>query len=167
MSKHKSSPTPDPRCGSKAGYTAHARRGENACDACRAANTGATKKHRTQTPDDGQPATRVTPTTDPSPGVPRLTDPDEYRRLHYPDDKPTPACAGDWELFDPPGQYEPRDDYSARAALARKVCHWCPILDDCADRTAGLPKNARAGFTYAGATFNAAGDPIKTQAAAA
>ncbi|MBB0990922.1 hypothetical protein G6009_05495 [Dietzia sp. SLG510A3-30A2] len=162
----KSDPTPDPRCGTRAGYKAHARRDEWSCDPCRAANTHATKKHRNPTPDD-DPAERATVSTDASPGVPQLTDPDEYRRLHYPDDKPTPACAGDWRLFDPPGQYEPRDDYSARAALARKVCRWCPVLDECADRVAGLPNRDKRGFTYAGTTFDAAGVPIKNQEAAA
>lgn len=49
MSENKKSPTVDPkgRCGTAAGYQAHRRRGEKACDECRAAQT-ATNRARKQ-----------------------------------------------------------------------------------------------------------------------
>lgn len=84
---------------------------------------------------------------------------EEYVRLHYPDRDAMPACAGEHELFDPPEPHEPQADHRERAALARKVCHWCPILDDCAEFAASLTNRARRGFTYAGITYNAAGNP--------
>ena len=40
-------PTPDPRCGTIAGYSAHRRRGESACPACHAANRNRSREsHR-------------------------------------------------------------------------------------------------------------------------
>lgn len=88
----------------------------------------------------------------------RLTD--EYRRLHYLHDEPLPACAGEYDLFDPPELAETRGEYRERAALARKLCHWCPILDACAERVAALTNRDKRGFTCAGVTYNSVGDPI-------
>ena len=48
MSENKKMPTPDPkgRCGSTAGYQAHRRRGEQACDACRTAHSAADRARK-------------------------------------------------------------------------------------------------------------------------
>lgn len=69
------------------------------------------------------------------------------------------ACTGDWELFDPPGPHEPRTTYTERAALARHICDQCPMLARCAEFVTELTVDDRRGFTYAGITYNAAGDP--------
>lgn len=48
----KKAPTPDPkgRCGTYAGYTAHGRRGETACQPCRTANTTRQRERRRAKP---------------------------------------------------------------------------------------------------------------------
>lgn len=84
---------------------------------------------------------------------------DEYRRLHYPDAEAVPACAGEHDLFDPPAPHEATTLSRERADLARKICRYCTILDGCADLAASLHKRVRAGFTYAGVTYNSVGEP--------
>lgn len=42
----KKRPTKDKRCGTRAGYRAHHRRGETACSACKSANAAATRQRR-------------------------------------------------------------------------------------------------------------------------
>lgn len=46
MASRKKAPTTDKRCGTRAGYSAHGRRGERACSACMEANRARTAKRR-------------------------------------------------------------------------------------------------------------------------
>lgn len=99
-------PTPDPkgRCGSSAGYQAHRRRGEEACDACRTAHSAAAytrkqgKKAKKSPP--AKPRRRhvpiehnlgdveETPTTDQEPAI----DATEPAETPNPAEEPTPAA---------------------------------------------------------------------------
>ncbi|MGQ9408938.1 hypothetical protein [Mycolicibacterium gilvum] len=46
-------------------------------------------------------------------------------------DLPDAACAGRWELFDPPEPSEDEDDTDYRQTAALRVCNSCPALGDC------------------------------------
>lgn len=151
-------PTSDPRCGSKAGYTAHWRRGENACEACRVANTEAMREHRER----GR--TSKKPTPDPRcgtrSGVGRhmrrgetLCGPcgDENRLMRLaqapvPKTRPPlpPSDAFDEAacypavkirpglmLHDTRQRGETDDQWQARLRQARTVCRTCPALTAC------------------------------------
>ncbi|MBY3989138.1 hypothetical protein HQO84_16715 [Rhodococcus fascians] len=51
------------------------------------------------------------------------------------------ACIGRSDLFDPPGDGEPRDVVDARHRAAARVCWTCPALDACRDWATGEPSS--------------------------
>lgn len=60
------------------------------------------------------------------------------------------ACAGRWELFDPPADDEPRDAAAYRHTAAEALCTGCPCITACAELVAALPAAQRVGV-WAGA----------------
>lgn len=58
MSKKKPTSDPRGRCGTRAGYDAHRKRGERACDACRYANTLRQRRKRSAKRGESEPGVR-------------------------------------------------------------------------------------------------------------
>ncbi|MGX1598615.1 hypothetical protein ACWIDS_16315 [Dietzia maris] len=144
-------PTPDPRCGSRAGYTAHWRREENACEECRQANLQQKRDWRAE-----QARTSKPPTDHVNCGTPAgaarhsrrgesLCPPclDARREARQKPALPMrpplpPASAFDgaachpWTgLHDARRHGESDDKWQARLAAARHVCGTCPAFTAC------------------------------------
>lgn len=61
-------------------------------------------------------------------------------------------CVGHWDLFDPKGDQETREDYEARSEVARAICRRCPVLRRCRRHVEDTPR-ARVMGTWAGVTW--------------
>lgn len=70
------------------------------------------------------------------------------------------ACAGLWELFDPRGDREDQEHYTARIYRAQTICARCPIFDDCRTFAANARPRDRAG-TWAGTAYDHKGRPVR------
>lgn len=149
-------PTPDPRCGTPAGYTAHRRRGEGTCGPCRAAR--ADEKRRCSNVTSKPPTDHVSCGT--TSGAARHArrgerhcDPCRQARLEarratnpvletrpprpdrdqfedaacYPAIKVEPGVM----LHDCRHPHEPDDQWQARLKAARAVCAACPVRAAC------------------------------------
>lgn len=147
------SPTLDPRCGSKAGYTAHWRRGENSCEACRVANTSAVQAHRERkrapTP-DSRCGTEAGPRAHRRRGESTCeacraayADGQRARREHEralralrpprpAQDELDGAVCHPWTgSHDSRRNHESDEQWQARLALARRICGTCPVFVAC------------------------------------
>lgn len=65
-------------------------------------------------------------------------------------DLPDAACKGGPELFDPPGEGEPKPAVEARHRRAQAVCADCPALTACTDWLATLTPRKRPRGVVAG-----------------
>lgn len=64
---------------------------------------------------------------------------------------PGAACAGRPELFDPAGEYEPRQSVIRRHEAAVRLCRFtCPALTECTAWAEGLTPRQRPGGVLAG-----------------
>lgn len=64
---------------------------------------------------------------------------------------PGAACAGRPELFDPAGEYEPRQSVIRRHEAAARMCTFtCPALDECRAWFTTLPPSRRPSGVVAG-----------------
>lgn len=149
MSENKKKPTPDPkgRCGTAAGYQAHRRRGEQACDECRDAQT-ATNRARRQglQPEKAPPAkprrrhipiehkleALETGTNDPRPVE---MPPESVEETKEPAQEPTsdakePAKAAEAPDTSKPKQAPSKPARSAKATAVRKVPDGVPTPPD-------------------------------------
>ena len=64
---------------------------------------------------------------------------------------PGAACAGRPELFDPAGEYEPRQSVIRRHEAAVRLCRFtCPALTECELWLDQLPRSQRPGGVVAG-----------------
>lgn len=148
-------PTPDPRCGTHAGYVAHWRRGENACDPCRdghnAGNRASSNKRRVSlTPTDHEECGTSTGAALHARRGERLCEECRQARLEKRRDKssvgrpPRPtkeamdgaACHGLMHaprvmLHDCRQPHEADAEWNARRAAARAVCRRCPVFAAC------------------------------------
>lgn len=145
-------PTPDPRCGSKAGYTAHWRREENACEECRVANAEAVRTHRVRSRVPKPPTPHDSCGT--RPGAARHSGRGESlceactaaraqaKRDAHPVPKVRPplppraafdgaACFPWTGSHDARRPYETDQEWRVRLATARRVCGTCPAIAAC------------------------------------
>ena len=147
-------PTPDRRCGTRAGYRAHWRRGENSCEPCREANaTQAREWHDRNRTKASKPATD-SPKCGTTAGAQRhsrlgeelctpcLDARRQARREKSPVLPPRPpkptadalaqaACRPWTGSHDSRRAWETDDEWTARLRTARAVCATCPAYTAC------------------------------------
>lgn len=68
------------------------------------------------------------------------------------------ACIDQWDTFDPRGDHEGDDEYTARVYRAQTICGTCPILTDCRRYASNARPRDRAGV-WAGTAYDASGRP--------
>ncbi|HIW69674.1 MAG TPA: WhiB family transcriptional regulator [Candidatus Dietzia merdigallinarum] len=71
------------------------------------------------------------------------------------------ACIGLWHEFDPRGDHEGDDEYTARVYRAQTICGTCPILTDCRGYASNARPRDRAGV-WAGVAYDSNGRPART-----
>ena len=69
------------------------------------------------------------------------------------------ACIGLWHEFDPRGDHEGDDEYTARVYRAQTICGTCPILTDCREYAQNARPKDRAGV-WAGVSYDIKGRPV-------
>lgn len=128
MSENIKKPTPDPkgRCGTAAGYHAHRRRGEKACDKCRAAQNDRNKAHaQGKKPEKAPPAK---PRRWNIPTEHKLVALEAANDTTPTPEAPTPAKAP--EVPNTPPAKPPRPTRPAKATAERKVPAGVPTPPD-------------------------------------
>lgn len=71
------------------------------------------------------------------------------------------ACVGRWRLFDPRGDRENDETFTARTFRAQTICGTCPIRARCRDFAANARPRDRAGI-WAGQPYDTKGRPVRT-----
>lgn len=71
------------------------------------------------------------------------------------------ACVGRWHLFDPPGDREADEAFTARVYRAQTICASCPILARCRDVAGNARPRDRSGV-WAGTAYDTKGRPVRT-----
>lgn len=70
------------------------------------------------------------------------------------------ACSGRWDVFDPRGDDEDQEHYTARIYRAQTICTTCPILTACRETAANARPRDRVG-TWAGQPYDLNGRPVR------
>ena len=70
------------------------------------------------------------------------------------------ACIDQWDTFDPRGDHEGDDEYTARVYRAQAICATCPLKAACHEYASNARPRDRAGI-WAGVPYDVKGRPVR------